>query len=293
MKRSNVKRSNIEALSGGGRLGRTALAGAVLAGGLFYAGRAGARRVVVERLPLVLPRLAPEFDGYRIAQIGDLHMDGRMTRERLGRAVKLVARESPDLVVVTGDFVTETARRDDRDLAGALRALRAPDGVLAVLGNHDYLDDAELVRAIVRDGGATELPNTHRTLRRGGGVLHVAGVDDFLQRRARLDLVLRDLPPDGAAILLAHEPDFADVSAPTGRFDLQVSGHSHGGQARLPLLGPVVRPLYSRRYPDGLYDLDGMLLYANRGLGTVRLDLRYNCPPEVTVFTLLCPEAPV
>lgn len=288
-----MKHSDTEALSGGGRFGRTALAGAALAaGGLLYAGRAGARRLVVERVPLVLPRLGPGFDGYRIAQIGDLHLDGRMTRERLGRAVKLVLRESPDLVVVTGDFVTETVRRGGRDLVEALRTLRPPDGVLAVLGNHDYLDDPELVRAIIRDSGATELSNTHRTLRRGESVLHVAGVDDFLQRRARLDLVLRELPPDGAAILLAHEPDFADVSVPTGRFDLQVSGHSHGGQARLPFLGPVVRPLYSRRYPDGLYDLDGTLLYTNRGLGTIRLDLRYNSPPEVTVFTLLCPEAP-
>jgi predicted MPP superfamily phosphohydrolase len=237
----------------------------------------------------VLPRLDREFDGYRIVQISDIHMDGWMSFERLSGLVKLVNEQRPDLIVVTGDFVTAEAKREDRDLVEALSVLEAPDGAVAVLGNHDYIADENLVRRIIRDGGLTELSNDLLTLRRGEGALHIAGVDDFYQRRARLDLVLNRLPEEGAAILLAHEPDFAEVSAPTGRFDLQLSGHSHGCQFRLPFVGAVMRPRVGRIYPGGLYNVDGMLQYTNRGLGMLKPHLRLNCRPEITVLTLRTP----
>lgn len=269
-----------------------AVAGAALAGasaGLFYAYRVEPLNVEVSSVALVLPRLSREFDGYRIAQISDIHMDGWMTFDRLSRLAKLVNEQGADLVAVTGDFVTAKAKYVDRELVEALSILEAPDGVMAVLGNHDYVADENLVRRIIRDGGLTELSNEFRTLRRGEGMLHVARVDDFYQRRARLDLIMARLPEEGAAILLAHEPDFADVSAATGRFDLQLSGHSHGGQMRLPFLGAVARPRCGRIYPSGLYNVDGMLQYTNRGLGMLRPHLRINCRPEITIFTLLAP----
>jgi predicted MPP superfamily phosphohydrolase len=121
--------------------------------------------------------------------------------------------------------------------------------------------------------------------------LHVAGIDDIMEGGSRLDLVLRDLPDSGAAILLAHEPDFADVSAATGRFDLQLSGHSHGGQVRVPLLMRLALPPFSQRYTSGLYRVDGMLQYTNRGLGFVDMRLRFLCRPEITVLTLRSPNA--
>jgi hypothetical protein len=119
-------------------------------------------------------------------------------------------------------------------------------------------------------------------------MLHLAGVDDVWESQDRLDLVLEALPDAGAAILLAHEPDFADVSAAAGRFDLQLSGHSHGGQVIFPLRGPLVLPRYARKYPIGLYQVGGMLQYTNRGLGMIPPRVRFNCRPEVTVFTLRC-----
>jgi predicted MPP superfamily phosphohydrolase len=276
-----------------GRVRRLAGAAALIgAGGLLYAREVEPRRFEVVRLELTLPRLAAAFDGYRIVQIGDLHLDDWSKPERLDRTAEMVNEERPDLVVVTGDFASYSARRlDTGRLVGALRRLSAPDGVLAILGNHDYLTDVKLIRQCIREAGLTELINEVVTLERGGSELHVAGIDDVMEGRSRLDLVLGELPESGAAVLLAHEPDFADVAAATGRFDLQLSGHSHGGQVRVPLLGRAVLPPFSQRYTRGLHRVGGMLVYTNRGLGTVHARLRFGCRPEITALTLRSPGA--
>ena len=258
----------------------------------MYAREVEPRRLEVVRPELTLPRLAAAFDGYRIVQIGDLHLDDWSKPERLDRIAEMVNEERPDLVVVTGDFASYSARRlDTGSLVGALRRLSAPDGVLAILGNHDYLTDVKLIRRCIREAGLTELINEVVTLERGGSELHVAGIDDVMEGRSRLDLVLGELPEEGAAVLLAHEPDFADVAAATGRFDLQLSGHSHGGQVRVPVLGRAVLPPFSQRYTRGLHRVGGMLVYTNRGLGTVHARLRFGCRPEITALTLRSPGA--
>jgi predicted MPP superfamily phosphohydrolase len=273
--------------------GRMAAAAALLGAGCYLYGReVEIRRVEINPLTLTLPRLAPEFDGYRIVQIGDIHLDDWTKPERLRGIVEKVNAQRPDLVAIMGDFATRSAKQlDTRRLTGALRELRARDGVLTILGNHDYLTGVELIRRCIREASVTELVNDVHTLRRGGATLHVAGIDDVMEGRSRLDLVLRDLPDSGAAILLAHEPDFADVSAATGRFDLQLSGHSHGGQVRVPLLMRLALPPFSQRYTSGLYRVDGMLQYTNRGLGFVDMRLRFLCRPEITVLTLRSPNA--
>jgi hypothetical protein len=124
------------------------------------------------------------------------------------------------------------------------------------------------------------------TIQRGLDSLHIAGVDDILEDLADLDSVLDQLPHEGAAILLAHEPDFAKKSAASGRFDLQLSGHTQGGQVVLPLVGPPILPPLGRKYPKGFYQVKDMLLYTNRGVGTASLRLRINCPPEIAILTL-------
>ena len=195
--------------------------------------------------------------------------------------------ELPYFIAIPAAFASYSARRlDEEMLVGALRRLSAPDGVVAILGNHDYLTDVGLIRTCIRQAGVTLLLNDVLTLRRAGSNLHVAGVDDVMEGRSRLDLVLQELPEDGAAILLAHEPDFADVASATGRFDLQLSGHSHGGQARVPVLGRAVLPPFSQRYTRGLHEVGGMFVYTNRGLGTVNARLRFGCRPEITALTL-------
>lgn len=242
--------------------------------------------VEVKHLPLVLPRLAPAFHGFRLAQISDIHMDVWMTRRRLTQAVQLINSQQPDLVAITGDFVTYTPEKVAPGLIAALSQLKSRYGTVAVLGNHDHWTDASIVRRALKQANVLELRNAAHTLRRGDDALHIAGLDDAWARKARMDVLLPRLPQHGAAILLAHEPDFADDYAKTRRFDLQLSGHSHGGQVRVPLSGPIHLPPHGTKYHSGLYDVDGMALYTNRGLGMLMPYVRFNCRPEITVFHL-------
>lgn len=267
-------------------LGGTALS----AMGFAYARYVEPRWLEVRPVSIALPRLDPEFDGYRVVQIGDIHLEDWTKPRRLNRLVGLVNEQRADLIAITGDFLSYSADPGvPRRLAEAMKELKARDGVVAVTGNHDYLTDIDIVRRCLRYSGVAELRNEVRTVNRGGAMLHVAGVDDVMEGRSRLDLVLEKLPEEGSAVLLAHEPDLADVSAATGRFDLQLSGHSHGGQVRAPLWGPVFLPPHSQRYSSGLYQVGEMLQYTNRGIGFVDARLRFLCRPEITVFTLNTP----
>ena len=266
--------------------------GVLLLGGLVYVRKVEPEDVQVVPVSLVLPRLDAVFDGYRIAQISDIHADGWMTPGRVLSLVNLVNAEAPDLVAITGDLATysrfRSLIRHASRLVAPLRRLQATDGVVAVLGNHDHKADARTVRRVLAASGVIELHNAVLTLRRGGESLYLCGVDDLKEGAPRLDLALERLSEEGAAVLLAHEPDFADESAATGRFDLQLSGHSHGGQVGVPLLRYPFLPKLSRKYPTGLYRVGDMFLYTNRGLGA-HPRFRFNCRPEITVFTLRSP----
>lgn len=247
--------------------------------------------VVVEQVQLALRRLTPAFSGLRIAVFGDIHMGGWMNSKRLQHVVDKVLAEKPDLICLTGDYLLghgfdEGTRRSLAVLTEILTPLAAAIPVYAVLGNHDYWTNVAAVRQMLRESGIVELTNSIATLTRSGEQLHLCGIDDLWEGNVRLETVLEQLPAKGAALLLAHEPDFADTSAATGRFDLQISGHSHGGQVVIPFYGPPVVPYLGEKYPLGLYEVNGMFQYTNRGVGMASLPVRLNCPPEVTVFTL-------
>jgi uncharacterized protein len=262
-------------------------------GGVRYASEVEPAWVDVSQVRLALPRLAPAFSGYRIAQISDLHMGDWMDAGRLAEVVRQINAVKPDLIAITGDFVTRRAEAVAGDLVDVLGRLSARDGVVAVLGNHDHGGGAQVIRQVLKSSGISDVSNGFRTLQRGRSVLHIAGVDDVWRQHARLDLVLDRLPQGGAALLLAHEPDFADTSAATGRFDLQMSGHSHGGQVSLPFVGPLRLPYLGRKYPAGLYRVGEMLQYTNRGVGMVRPHVRFNCRPEITVYALMPSTVPL
>ncbi len=263
-------------------------AGAASLAALAYARYVEPEIVALTRLRVALPRLDPAFAGYRIAHLTDIHFNGWMDADRLNAIVDQANAARPDLIALTGDFVTVRRPYDCEALSAALARLDAPDGVFAVLGNHDHrhASGPAGIRRLLREAGVRELRNDVVTLRRGMARLHIAGVDDLIFHQTRLDRVLAQLPDDSAAVLLAHEPDLADLSARSGRFGLQLSGHSHGGQIRLPLLGAPLLPNHGTRYPAGLYQVGGMALYTNRGLGVGGLRLRFNCPPEIALITL-------
>jgi uncharacterized protein len=198
--------------------------------------------------------------------------------------VDRVNKMHPDLVVLTGDFVTRNPQKFAPNLS-VLKALKPMDKTLAILGNHDAWTNPNLVQQTLEAAGIDVLANQVVTLDRGSQQLHIGGVDDVWAQRDRLNEVLAALPTTGAAILLAHEPDFADTSAATGRFDLQLSGHSHGGQVRLPFVKKFFPPL-AYKYPMGQYQVGSMIQYTNRGLGSSGIPIRFNCRPEITIFTL-------
>ena len=267
----------------------------LLLGGAGYGYLVEPGWVVVENVRLKLPRLSPAFSGIRIAQISDIHMGGWMTRERLQHVVDKTLAEKPELLLLTGDYLLghdfdEQSKQSLQDLTDVLTPLTQSIPTYGVLGNHDYWTNVRAVRTMLQASGVKELLNSAVTISRGSEKLHLCGVDDVWEGHVRLKVILSRLPEDGAAILLAHEPDFADESAASGRFDLQVSGHTHGGQVILPLYGPPVLPHLGRRYSIGLYKVGDMFQYTNRGVGMARLPIRINCPPEITIFTLESPE---
>jgi predicted MPP superfamily phosphohydrolase len=270
-------------------LAATGEAALIILGGLGYARIIEPGWETVTELALTLPRLPSAFHGYRIVQISDIHIGTWMNRRRLAKVIDTVNQLNPDLVVITGDFVYYDKEENAEELISPLSGIDAKDGTLAILGNHDYWANPGMVREIIKASGILDLSNAVQTFERGNTLFHIAGVDDYWERKDRLDLVLDALPREGAAILLAHEPDYADFSANTKRFDLQLSGHSHGGQVILPFLGPPILPLYGRKYPMGLYQVRNMLQYTNRGIGVIPPAIRFNCRPEITALTIQSP----
>ncbi|AFY58305.1 putative phosphohydrolase [Rivularia sp. PCC 7116] len=253
---------------------------------LLYAHFIEPNWIDINYVELKLPNLASEFNGYRIVQISDIHIDKRSKKQQLNHIFRLVNQQKPDLIAITGDFVTRRQMKFISKLEATLGQLNAVDKIVAVLGNHDYWANATKIAEVLEKNNVLNLDNKVYTLKRGNSILNIAGVDDVWVGKDRLDLVLQQLPSEGAAILLAHEPDFADTSALTNRFDLQLSGHSHAGQINLPFLSPPFLPGLGQKYYAGLYKIGTMFEYTNRGIGTTKLHLRFGSRPEITVFRL-------
>lgn len=239
----------------------------------------------INQIALTLPKLDRAFDGYRIVQISDLHAGDGTDRAHLEKVVAAVNAQNPDLVVITGDHVTRKPKQHV-ELLDTLAKLHPRDRTISVLGNHDVYNDPTPIRKALRQAGIKLLENAVYTIKRDSATLHIAGVGDVFAEQAQLPAVLAQLPATGAAILLAHEPDFADEAAATGRFGLQLSGHSHGGQIRFPFYDGYL-PEFARNYPLGRYQVGNMVQYTNKGIGTIKIYARFNCRPEISVFNLV------
>jgi hypothetical protein len=171
-----------------------------------------------------------------------------------------------------------------------LSQLRAKQGTFAVLGNHDQASQPGIVARSLQSRGIRVLRNETVAVEQNGSRIWIAGVDDVLEKAADLHEALQNTPPDETTILLAHEPDFADYVA-KHPVSVQLSGHSHGGQIRLPFVGPPYLPELARKYPWGLRRIGSLQLYTNTGLGTIEIPMRWNCPPEVTLIRLAVGQA--
>ena len=266
------------------------LSAAAAAAGLgFYARYVEPGWVETTHTALRIRDLPGPFEAYRIVHISDIHMDTWMPPARLRRIVDTVNALRPDLVAITGDFVSYDPDRVREVLVAELCRLDARDGVVAVPGNHDYglnHDNVRPVRDILQRIGLSDLSNDFSFIERGQGGLFVAGLDSVIAQQANLHHLLLKMPPEYPSVLLAHEPDVADMVAQSARFALQLSGHTHGGQIRMPWLGAPYAAMHGRRYQMGLLDVAGMHLYVTRGLGMIHLPLRFNCRPEIALLTL-------
>ncbi len=248
----------------------------------------GWHRVKLEltTLRLAVRDLPPAFDGYRIAFLTDLHASPIVPRWWLDAAVNRANALAPDLILLGGDFVDDHPRYVAL-VAAVLAPLRAPDGVLGVLGNHDHYVDAEAVRRALHAAGVTELYNAATHVVRNGARLAVCGVGDLEMDAIDFAAAVRDVRPDEPRIVLSHNPDVFAYWPDDVRCDLMLSGHTHGGQAYLPLLGPPFVPSqFGFRYLKGLYAHGGRRLYVSRGIGASGAPFRWRCPPELTLIEL-------
>lgn len=274
-------------------LKRASLGAGVLAIGLAgYSGLIEPNVIDVTRLDLKLNRLSPAFAGFKIALISDLHYGPYTGEHEIGAAVHAANQLKPDIVFLLGDFVTEAlighskdGARNAEPCAKLLSRLHAPSGSFAVLGNHDYATDPEFVAEALVSHNIGLLRNANHPLERQGSRLWLLGLNDAMFGEARVEQALRGVPRDEPKVLLVHEPDFADESSRYG-IDLQFSGHSHGGQVRVPGLHPLWLPPLANKYYRGYYRVRNLQLYTNRGIGTVALPFRFCAPPEVTLVTL-------
>ena len=226
------------------RLSAGALAGGVLGTSLYEPHEA-----VVSQVGVTLKRLPSGFDGLRIAQLSDIHFNSFMTTDHLDRVMDLTNAQKPDLVILTGDFVTSAPYRRERiaraeqawPCANVLRRIESSLGCFAVLGNQDYDTNADIVAEALGTGSRIQvLRNRVIALERDGARLWLAGIDNVTANRAKRDDALRGVPKQECTIVAVHEPDFADEMR---KFpvDFQMSGHSHGGQIRFPGVGALYR----------------------------------------------------
>jgi predicted MPP superfamily phosphohydrolase len=245
--------------------------------------RLRAPRLVELEVPIA--GLHDSLDGYRIAQLSDIHCGAHTPPERVRRWVERLNRARPDLIAVTGDLITSGSRYTG-PIAEVLGALSAPDGVYACMGNHDYFTDGEHFVGLLASRGLEVLRNQGKVIERRGARLFVAGVDDTWTSRDDVEGALRDRPDGIPTLLLAHDPNLFPQAAALD-VELTLSGHTHGGQLALPWMSRTFNlARIVTRFTAGLYRRDRSWLYVSRGAGTTGPPVRLGAPAELTILTL-------
>jgi predicted MPP superfamily phosphohydrolase len=236
------------------------------------------RAVVLERVEVPVKDLPQELDGFTIGVMADLHLE-TTPLVTIARAVQKLVEEGPEISVIVGDFAEDASSLSDID-----EVLEPLGRVYGVPGNWDRWTESHDYQDLI---GVEMLVN--RGVSPAGG-LWLCGIDTALLGYPSLDDAVAGAPEGSIVILLAHEPDIASWIEPRHNVSLQISGHSHGGQIRLPIVGSVLLPPLGEEYPMGLKKTPGHWVYTTRGLGMSHIPMRFLCPPEVTLITLVRPE---
>jgi predicted MPP superfamily phosphohydrolase len=267
----------------------------MLGGGAGAAGLAACYTVFVERSIVLtntyriqVPNLPEAFSGFRIVQLSDLHYGPLVSLGFLRDVIARANRIKRDLIVCTGDYVHERNATGHIDRVWPLVSeLRAPEGVLSVLGNHDHWADTARSQYWLERTGQ-DLRQKVTAIERNGSRLWIVGAGDLWEDHKSLDGLSSEIPEADCRIVLAHNPDTADSEFST-RVDLMISGHTHGGQVKIPFIGTPVLPVRNKTYSSGLkISPRGTKVFISRGIGWAVFPVRFNCYPEIAVLELVC-----
>jgi predicted MPP superfamily phosphohydrolase len=281
LEKSGLSRRAFFKAFGGGIFG-FGLAGAL---GVKYAREVEPYMLQLEQVDLPLLPPVSGLDGTKIVCLSDFHLHPYTQIDLIEDCVRQVNRLGADIVCLLGDYVFDRADAII-ELAPVLAQIQARYGRWSILGNHDLWTDAHLVASTLEENGIPVLANEHVKLDLPGGTILLAGLEDGWSGNPDLGMALPEDTEGTTVILMMHEPDFADRYHSDGRIDLQLSGHTHGGQVRLPGIGAPFLPRHGQKYDQGLYELGSMWLYTTRGIGVIGPPLRFNCRPEITLLTL-------
>jgi predicted MPP superfamily phosphohydrolase len=240
---------------------------------------------LVSETDVYIKDLADRFEGFRITQLTDIHHSRILGIEEVRRVVTLAQQTKPDMFVLTGDYST-SYRRYIEPCAEALGPLSAPEGVWAVLGNHDHYTDPELTTRALERQHIAVLNNKNTILHRGPDTIQLSGIDDWSWAASDWTKAFAGLKKEKPTILLSHQPAVLEFDE-TQNVSLILSGHTHGGQIKLPWLGPLARfATKDLRYAQGLFKYNSVQLYVSSGTGVIGLPLRFGARPEIAVLRL-------
>jgi hypothetical protein len=260
-------------------------------GGYLYANRIEPSLLDIKRLHIKHPLIPKSFNGINIIQFSDTHLGFQYNLDQFKKLVNKINNLQPDIILFTGDLMDEPNKfRDIHQLLPMLEKLHAPLGKFCIFGNHDHGGyGSDIYRNIMESTNFTVLLNESTAIKlKDGSSIYLLGIDDAMLGNPDLPLALKNVPDNQFKILLSHAPDLADDAA-MYPIQWQISGHSHGGQVKIPFIGALIKPPFAKIYPEGLYSIGDdhqLTLYVNRGIGTTRLPFRFMSKPELTIFTL-------
>jgi uncharacterized protein len=241
----------------------------------------------VKHMMVQLPRAHRHLDGLTIAFVSDTHIGPHFTGDDLAPTAELLHKAKPDLILFGGDYISESPRFLE-SVREPLRAMAdiSKYGAYGILGNHDLSNIRERVVEMLRHAGITVLQNDSVKIETRQGPLWIVGIDDAILGKTDLPKAFACVPAGAPAIAMWHEPDLSPRAEPFGPF-LLLCGHTHGGQVRIPGLGPLSLPTMGRKYVSGRYELGDMTMLVSNGVGMYRPPVRFNCPPEVLLVRLI------
>ncbi|WP_019152993.1 metallophosphoesterase [Robertmurraya massiliosenegalensis] len=271
-------------------LGTVLTAIGLSAGGYAYAGKIEPNLLKINKYRIPHPDFPAGFKSLKIVQFSDTHLGFQYTLQQLQELIVEINNQKPDILFFTGDLLDEPNKYGEFERTiSILKELEAPLGKYAVYGNHDHGGyGTDIYKNIMEESGFIVMLNESIKISNDEDAIYLLGIDDAMLGRPDIREAISNVPDNAYKILLSHAPDLAD-SASNFNIQLQLSGHSHGGQIQIPFLGALVKPPYGEKYYEGFYTIGEpfpLTLYVNRGLGTTRLPFRFLSPPELTVFTL-------